>query len=47
MRAKKLQLDIPKSLRVTFRLAQQSWLMSLDSFIALIEERQNALLPPS
>jgi hypothetical protein len=47
MRAKKLQLVMPKSLHATFRPAQQAWLMSLDAFIALIEERQNALLPPS
>lgn len=47
MRAKKLQLVMPKSLHATFRPAQQAWLMSLDEFIDLVAERQRAAFPPS
>ena len=42
MRARKLQLVIPKSLHETFRPSQQNWLISLDEFIGLVEERQSA-----
>lgn len=47
MRAKKLQLVIPRSLHKTFRPDQQRWLMSLDEFIGLVGERQNAAFPAS
>jgi hypothetical protein len=42
MRSRKLHLVIPKSLHETFRPAQQNWLISLDEFIGLVEERQKA-----
>lgn len=45
MRAKNLQLVVPKSLHATFRPAQQGWLMSLDAFIDFVEDRQNAAFP--
>jgi hypothetical protein len=45
MRAKNLQLVVPKSLHATFRPAQQAWLMSLDEFIDFVDDRQNAACP--
>jgi hypothetical protein len=40
MRSKRLQLVVPKSLHSTYKPAQQSWLMDLDSFLALVETKQ-------
>lgn len=47
MRSKKLQLVIPKTLHATFRPAQKTWLMTLDDFIELVKERQDAALAAS
>jgi len=40
MRAKKLQLVVPRSLHQTYRAAQQTWLMSLSDFISVVRARQ-------
>lgn len=40
MRAKRLQLVIPRGLHETYRADQQSWLMSFGDFIGLARERQ-------
>jgi hypothetical protein len=40
MRAKALQLVLPKSLHETYRENQQSWLMTLSEFTDLVTERQ-------
>lgn len=40
MRAKQLQLVIPSGLHITYRPAQQSWLMSLREFVRLVQSRQ-------
>lgn len=42
MRAKKLQLVLPRSLSATYTEEQQSWLMDLSSFTALVRERDAA-----
>jgi len=41
MKSFDLQLILPRSLHATFRPAQQSWLMDLTGFIALVEARQS------
>ncbi|WP_202985487.1 MULTISPECIES: type II restriction endonuclease [unclassified Brucella] len=40
MRAKLLQLVVPKKLHQTYRPTQQGWLMDLSTFITLVGERQ-------
>jgi hypothetical protein len=40
MRAKSLQLVVPKRLHATYRLSQRSWLMSFRAFIAVVRSRQ-------
>jgi EcoRII C terminal len=40
MRAKKLQLVLPRQLHSTFRLSQQAWLMNLSDFLAILKQRQ-------
>ncbi|MMZ64301.1 Type-2 restriction enzyme EcoRII [compost metagenome] len=40
MQANHLQLILPKRLHETYRPAQQSWLMDLNSFIQLAKARQ-------
>lgn len=40
MRAKSLQLVIPRKLHETFRASQQSWLMDVGGFLTLVRERQ-------
>lgn len=40
MRAKELQLVVPKPLHGTFSVAQQNWLMNLEDFISFVKERQ-------
>lgn len=40
MRAKSLQLVVPKRLHLTYRPAQQGWLMALVDFLKLIRQRQ-------
>jgi hypothetical protein len=40
MRAKKLQLVLPRPLHQTFSPAQQSWLMDVQGFIELVRQRQ-------
>ena len=40
MRAKQLQLVLPKALHETYRPAQRSWLMSVADFISLVRARQ-------
>lgn len=42
MRSKRLRLVVPRSLFVTFKSTQQTWLMDLDGFITLVKERQDA-----
>jgi hypothetical protein len=44
MRAKRLQLVVPKSLHATFKPAQQEWLMDLEAFIDLVKTRQETLV---
>ena len=41
MRAKHLQLVIPRQLHTTYRPAQQAWLMDVASFVALVAGRQD------
>lgn len=43
MRAKLLQLVVPKKLHQTYRLTQQAWLMDMAAFITLLAGRQQAL----
>lgn len=40
MRAKNLQLVVPRSLHTTFTASQQGWLWTVRDFIALVQERQ-------
>jgi len=40
MQAKHLQLVLPRSLHPTYTSVQQSWLMDISAFIALVRERQ-------
>jgi hypothetical protein len=40
MRAKRLQLVVPKSLHVTYRPVQRAWLISLTEFVRLVQARQ-------
>ena len=40
MRAKSLQLVIPRTLHETYRPAQQKWLMDMRDFLQLVSERQ-------
>lgn len=40
MKAKSLQLVVPKALHPTYDLAQQSWLLDLTAFLALVRGRQ-------
>lgn len=40
MRAKRLQLVVPRKLHSTFRLEQQAWLMDVRCFLTLLAERQ-------
>lgn len=42
MRAKSLQLVIPRKLHETFKPGQQSWLMDMSAFLKLVAERQHA-----
>lgn len=42
MRAKSLQLVIPRRLHATFKPAQQDWLLDLEAFLAVVSERQHA-----
>lgn len=41
MRAKQLQLVIPRKLHETYRPAQQAWLLSLSDFIGIVRDRQD------
>lgn len=41
MRAKHLQLVIPRPLHSTFRPGQQTWLFTLDDFLGLVRQRQD------
>lgn len=43
MRAKRLQLVVPRKLHQTYRPQQQGWLMDLSAFIAIVLERQREL----
>ncbi|ATY32003.1 type II restriction endonuclease [Sphingomonas psychrotolerans] len=40
MQARHLQLVLPSRLHVTYRPAQQGWLMNLEAFLSLVKERQ-------
>ena len=40
MKAKELQLVVPQGLHCTFSAAQQTWLMNVERFVALVAERQ-------
>ena len=40
MRAKKLQLAVPRKIHPTFRQVQQSWLLYLADFVKLVRSRQ-------
>lgn len=40
MRAKLLQLVVPRRLHQTYRLSQQAWLMDVSGFLALVADRQ-------
>jgi len=40
MRAKHLQLVIPRQLHGTYRLTQQAWLMDIATFLTIVRERQ-------
>jgi hypothetical protein len=42
MRAKSLQLVVPRRLHGTFKPAQQEWLLDLEAFLAIVAERQDA-----
>jgi hypothetical protein len=42
MRAKRLQLVVPRRLHTTYRLAQQVWLMDVAGFLAVLWDRQDA-----
>ena len=42
MRANAIQLVIPSSLHLTYQASQQSWLMDLNQFLILAQERQIA-----
>ena len=42
MRAKNLQLVVPRSLHATFRVSQQTWLMDLNGFIEVVKLREAA-----
>lgn len=42
MRAKNLQLVLPRGLHDTYTPVQQAWLMDITAFIALLRERQDA-----
>lgn len=42
MKAKALQLVLPRGLHETYTLQQQAWLMDFSSFSALVRERQDA-----
>ena len=44
MRAKHLQLVIPRALHSTYRLTQQAWLISVADFIPVVRARQSQLL---
>jgi hypothetical protein len=39
MQASGLQLVLPASLHDTYRNAQRSWLMDIETFLAMMEER--------
>lgn len=43
MKAKNLQLVVPKSIHKTYTIGQQSWLMDVDSFVRLVMEKQNKI----
>ncbi|WP_421839700.1 type II restriction endonuclease [Novosphingobium sp.] len=43
MQIKNLQLVVPRSLHATYRQAQQAWLMDVQSFLALVTQRQHGL----
>jgi hypothetical protein len=40
MKAKKLQLILPRSIHATYRENQRRWLMTVGQFLELIESRQ-------
>jgi len=40
MRAKQLQLVLPRSLHQTYTVAQQAWLIDLTAFVDLVRSRQ-------
>lgn len=42
MQAKKVRLVIPRELHRTYKPTQQSWLLSLAEFVALVRERENS-----
>lgn len=42
MQAKNLQLVLPRSLHGTYTETQQSWLMDVSSFIALVRQRKSS-----
>lgn len=40
MASKNLQLVVPKSIHKTYTIQQQEWLMDVNSFIRLLEQKQ-------
>ena len=40
MQSKNLQLVVPRSIAMTYTPKQQEWLMSVDSFIGYVKEKQ-------
>jgi hypothetical protein len=47
MQARQLQLVLPRSLHATYTSAQQTWLMDVSGFVALVRERQAVLTRPA
>lgn len=45
MRAKHLQLVVPRRLHGTYRVEQQGWLMDLERFLSMVRAQQEAGLP--
>lgn len=45
MQAKRLRLVLPRELHRTYKPEQQSWLLSLADFVALVRARENAAGP--
>jgi hypothetical protein len=47
MQARQLRLVLPRSLHATYTSAQQTWLMDVSAFVALVRERQAILTRPA